>query len=427
MRNIVLITLDSVRADHCSFMGYHRKTTPTLDWMARKGLYFKNAITSGVGTPTSMVGVFTGDYSYIDSEETKFEPWRCELAQRRTLAQVLLENGYSTGAIHPNVFVSHYYGFNKGFVYFYDFLSENKNMLSRLTMKFRRFSRGKLSILRNLINLMQKEEVFKPWESYYDLIIDWVERAEKPFFLWVLLLDTHHPYIAPKKFRKGSFLDNVDLILFSRRGQKANWKLNLSEKERRKLIDAYDDSIFYADSFIKKLWGDLKSDDPIFIVHADHGEGFGEHGFYSHPPYLYEEFIHVPLIIYNADIKGKIEAPVSLLGIAPTILELIGKQNEFIFESILRVRKSWVISKVFKGGKRRLAVRMKNWKFIVGQKDVEELYYLKQDPYEQENLINKHPELAKEMKEIAKIHIKYEMITTKICDKISKIKKVRKI
>jgi len=408
-------------------MGYHRKTTPTLDWMARKGLYFKNAITSGVGTPTSMVGVFTGDYSYIDSEETKFEPWRCELAQRRTLAQVLLENGYSTGAIHPNVFVSHYYGFNKGFVYFYDFLSENKNMLSRLTMKFRRFSRGKLSILRNLINLMQKEEVFKPWESYYDLIIDWVERAEKPFFLWVLLLDTHHPYIAPKKFRKGSFLDNVDLILFSRRGQKANWKLNLSEKERRKLIDAYDDSIFYADSFIKKLWGDLKSDDPIFIVHADHGEGFGEHGFYSHPPYLYEEFIHVPLIIYNADIKGKIEAPVSLLGIAPTILELIGKQNEFIFESILRVRKSWVISKVFKGGKRRLAVRMKNWKFIVGQKDVEELYYLKQDPYEQENLINKHPELAKEMKEIAKIHIKYEMITTKICDKISKIKKVRKI
>ena len=298
MRNIVLITLDSVRADHCSFMGYHRKTTPTLDWMARKGLYFKNAITSGVGTPTSMVGVFTGDYSYIDSEETKFEPWRCELAQRRTLAQVLLENGYSTGAIHPNVFVSHYYGFNKGFVYFYDFLSENKNMLSRLTMKFRRFSRGKLSILRNLINLMQKEEVFKPWESYYDLIIDWVERAEKPFFLWVLLLDTHHPYIAPKKFRKGSFLDIVDLILFSRRGQKANWKLNLSEKERRKLINAYDDSIFYADSFIKKLWGDLKSDDPIFIVHADHGEGFGEHGFYSHPPYLYEEFIHVPLIIY---------------------------------------------------------------------------------------------------------------------------------
>jgi len=66
------------------------------------------------------------------------------------------------------------------------------------------------------------------------------------------------------------------------------------------------------------------------MMHADHGDGLGELGFYRHPPTLYEELIHVPLVIYNADVKGKVEKLVSLLGLAPTILELIREENEFL-------------------------------------------------------------------------------------------------
>ena len=144
------------------------------------------------------------------------------------------------------------------------------------------------------------------------------------------------------------------------------------------------------------MWSDLKDDDPIFIIHADHGEGFGEHGYYYHPfPILYEEFTHVPLIIYNADAKGKIDYPVSLRQIPATIMDLIGEENEFPTKSMLEEENSHVICKVFDRGKRKVAVRLKNWKFITGQKKVDELYYLKKDPNEQENVIDEHPDLAK--------------------------------
>ena len=192
------------------------------------------------------------------------------------------------------------------------------------------------------------------------------------------------------------------------------WKLDKNRWRFNGIIpevyDAYDDSIYYADKFIKKLWDDINNKyDPIFIIHADHGDGLGEHGFYHHPPFLYEELIHVPLVIYNADVKGRIEKPVSLLGLAPTILELIGEENEFPSESFLHGGRDWVISKVFEGGKRKVAIRTKDWKFITGQKDKDELYYLREDTHEQKNLVNEHPKLVKVMRDIVKSHIRQEM------------------
>ena len=212
--------------------------------------------------------------------------------------------------------------------------------------------------------------------------------------------------MAPKKWRntliKHFYLNYK--ILFS----SSDKYIEFNEKERNQILNIYDDSIYYADKFVDKLWKDLKKDNPIFIIHADHGDGFGEHGFYEHPPMLYDELIHVPLVIYNADIKRKIEEPVSLLGLSPSILELIGEENEFSSESFLNGGKDWVVSKVFDKGKRKVAVRMKNWKFITGEKNEDELYSLKQDPDEQENLINEHPKLVEEMRKIIKNHVNLE-------------------
>ena len=123
---------------------------------------------------------------------------------------------------------------------------------------------------------------------------------------------------------------------------------------------------------------------------------------------LYEELIHIPLVIYNTDIKGKIEEPVSLLGLSPSILELIGKENEFPSESFLNGGRDWVISKVFDKGKRKIAVRMKEWKYIEGQKGKGELYNLRKDPTEQENLVNDYPDLVKEFRNIIRNHTKEE-------------------
>jgi len=431
MRNIVLITLDSVRADHCSFIGYHRETTPNIDKMARKGLYFENAIAPSVGTPASLSGIFTGNYSLVDATETNPMPWRREINRRKTLAQVLSEKGYITGAFNPNAFVSSYYGFNKGFSYFEDFLNSgeqsSKGALRRLHAKIfdkvaKQGRKGIFFTLRNFMMFLGKEEIFRGWESYYDLILKWISKVKvsNPFFLWVLIIDTHHPYLAPRRFRKYS--NFFEMWYSNYKLQKVKWKNKLSQREREWLMNAYDDSIRYADSFIGRLWNDLKDLDPVFIIHADHGEGFCEHGLYGHVPFLYEEFIHVPLVIYNADVKGRMEDPVSLLGLAPTILGLIGEKNGFPSESFLHGGRDWVISKVFDGSKWKIAVRTKDWKFITGQKEEDELYYLKEDPYEQENVIDKHKNLSKEMRNIIKEHMKHKREVERIKETIPKIR-----
>ena len=425
-RNIVLITLDSVRADHCSFMGYHRKTTPTIDKMVRKGLYFENAIASGVATPTSMFGVHTGTYSLSSYAVDKLygNEWRKEIQSKKTLAQVLRRVGYYTGAIHANPAASSFFGFNKGFDYFQDFLKENKSRSKNTIAKLLARTRFH-TFLENMKAIINKELTSTDWRKYIPYIEDFRKEANKenkPYFLWILLLDTHIPYIAPKEARKWSSKSTAYLIYL-------NWKVRKNYLNAQKVaklinraIDAYDDTILYADRFIYELWELLKDDDPIFIIHADHGEGFGEHGFLYHPPLLYEELIHVPLVIYNADVKGKIDKPVSLLSLAPTILELTGEKDEFPSKSLLHYNKEWVISQVIEDERMKIAVRMKDWKFIKGQKDKDELYYLKKDPHEQENILDNHPDLVGEMRKIVELHVKQERERERIRKGISRLR-----
>jgi len=421
MRNVVLITFDSLRADHCSFLGYGRKTTPTLDRMAKDGLFFENAIASGVPTAPSMMGVFTGEYALAAGDDLTGEHWRRDMSTRRTLAQVLSEKGYATGAFHANPFVSDHFGFNKGFINFQDRIKED--------FKRKASSRSQL-ILRHIEKIVKKEVTCLPWEKLYEPIVDWVRKSEKPYFLWVLLLDTHTPYLPPKKNLKWSRKGFIHLLYWNWKMERQGWKIEGKGKEH--IINAYDDAIFYADNFVMKLWDDLIDDDPIFIVHADHGDGFGEHGFYQHAPplMLYEELIHVPLIIYNADVKERIKKPVSLLGLSPTILDLVRNGwggEEFRHKNLLDCTEKWVISTGTSNNIKKVAVRGDEWKFILGQKDMGELYNLKADPMEQKNLIEEECGYAKDLKEIAIYHIKREEEIRKTRMRISKLKVSKKI
>ena len=124
MRNVVLITWDSVRADHYSCYGYRKKTTPFLDRLAEKGIKFENAIVSGVPTPISMGGIFTGRYFEFGQKVTT------------TIAKILGYKGYRTAAFHTNPFVSRYYGFNKGFDVFKDGIYDQENRSKIKRIKF---------------------------------------------------------------------------------------------------------------------------------------------------------------------------------------------------------------------------------------------------------------------------------------------------
>lgn len=392
-RNIILITIDSLRADHCSFMGYHRETTPTLDKMARKGLYFKNAVAASVPTPTSMYSVFTADYPLTLGKSLHTE-LRKQFLERKTIAEVLSEKGYTTISFNKNPYIPPESGYGKGFSILKGYSESRIHRLLYLVFKANR----------NMADLILATGISSDSKKEYKDIIETLEKVSRPYFLWVLLLDTHVPYIPSKR----KYSKHIHNYIINYKLRKMKWRGKLSTNEKQKLINAYDDCILSADEFVGKLMRETREDDPIFIVHADHGDGFGEHGFYHHPPVLYEELIHVPLVIYNADIKGKIEKPVSLLGLSPSILELIGEKNEFPSESFLNDGKEWVISKVFDKGKRKIAVRMEKWKYIEGQKEEGELYNLEKDPAEQENLINDYPDLVKEFRIIIRNHIKEE-------------------
>jgi arylsulfatase len=385
-RNVVLVTYDSLRADHCGHMGYGRDTTPTLDRMAEEGLVFENAVASGVPTIASMTSVMTGRHSLASPEVGRTDEQRTQVTSRPKLAEVLSREGYATGAMSPNPPASSYFGFDEGFDWFEDFLDRDEGLIERTWNRVfeRSIEGGGLSTyLRLARNVITKNEILRPWEDFYDEILAWRERVEEPYFLWVLLLEPHHPWVPPTDEQRWS--SRADKYLAFRQYFEMfnnGWEPDFSPRERQRLIDLYDDSTRYGDRFLDRLGRDLADDDPVFVVHADHGEEFGAHGRYGHQPFLYEDLIHVPLVVSNAGHEGRVERPVGLRSIAPTVADLAGAGHSFPAPSLFEEAEPWVTSKVFAEGSRRAAVRTARGKYLEGESG-EELYDLASDPDEQ--------------------------------------------
>lgn len=395
-RNIVLITYDSLRADHCGFMGYDRDTTPALDELAEEGVVFKNAVASGVPTIASMTSVMTGEHSLASPEIGFNTEQREQVTGRPTIAEVLSEAGYSTGALSPNPPASSYFGFDEGFDWFEDFLAEDTGIVERTWNRIFENSiegGGLSTYVRLFKNVVTKDEILRPWADFYDEILAWRDRVEEPYFLWVLLLEPHHPWMPPADFQQWS--SRSDKYRAFRQYYEmftGGWEPDFDPDERQRLIDLYDDSIRYGDAFLERIQQDLADDDPVFFVHADHGEEFDKHERYGHQPDLYEDLVHVPLVVGNVDRSETVERPVALRQLAPTIAELGGASHPFTVPSLFdEDERPWVTSKVFAEGERRVAIRTQSGKYIT-EPGREELYDLTTDPDEQRDLSADHKE-----------------------------------
>ncbi|WP_158855667.1 sulfatase [Halorhabdus sp. CUG00001] len=325
-RNVVLVTVDSLRADHCGFMGYDDDTTPTLDAMAEDGVVFRNAVAPGPSTSESMPAIFTGHYPFerkgvsgaIDERIGRIKP---HMDRHRTLAEQFSEHGYATAGFTPNPFTTRYFGFDSGFDYYEDFLDGSRGKFYEWLVEGRLSDSTVGMPARVLLNWLAKEEVFKRWEHFVDDVLEWVETAPEPYFLWVFLMDAHHPYLPPRSYRSKSTFQTLRANLELRR---QNYEPPFSDPVAETLVTAYDDSIRYVDAFLDRMRTELKGD-PILAITGDHGEAFGEHGTYEHHggalgehgsqeynSYLYEENIHVPLVVANTDASGSVERPFSL-------------------------------------------------------------------------------------------------------------------
>lgn len=434
-RNVVLVSLESVRADHCGYAGYDRDTTPNLDRMAEAGVGFHEAVTAGGSTPASMTAVHTGEYPLTDPKDTDPERWRAELRPKRTVAAALSGAGYRTGAFVPNAFVSSYFGFGRGFDDYHDFLPEDETVRMAGSKTGTDTSLGGQfrTLAGNARQVLEGQTPFHKrlcWEEYYDDVVDWVERDDdRPFFLWVFPEETHTPYIPPATRR--DLPTTASYLLRHAAFLKKLWvdqrsTFSLTERRRKRLIAQYDDLVRYVDEFIGRLHDDLAAYDPVFVVHGDHGDGFGEHGFYEHPQSLYEELIHVPLVVHDTADGGAVQevgkgatgngdgpatsrndglsTPVSLRSIPATLEAVAGVERTFDGPSVLEAQAPYVVAKVTEGGRRKIAVRGTRWKYLSEREDEGALFDLETDPTEQVDRSEDRPELATGLAGVARRH-----------------------
>lgn len=407
MKNIILITFDSLRADHCGYCGYERETTPNVDSLAQEGIGFTNAVSPASRTNPSMAGIFTGTPLVTRDQVSNPENSKYHLRRHGTIAESLSEKGYATAAFCPNAYSSRYYGFDQGFDVFEDFLFTSERYQQVFDKHIS--SSSIYTLLRNMRNLIRKEEAFKSWDTYVDDVVEWANTQNDPFFLWTFSLDTHFPYITPRNHRRWSNAFGTYYY---------NWKCNqlldefdieISERDAQGITNIYDDSIQFADKLIEELQNRITAENTVFIVCADHGEAIDERGMYGHfYPSLYEENIHVPLVI-GGDIERSetIHRPVPLTDL-PLICNQIASEGDIDYSG-----RDIAMLSTYDGRKDRnlISARTKNWKYHLEDTPnavTRKLYSLEANSIEPDTETTNKPELKKLLGSLVNLRNQHE-------------------
>jgi len=313
--NVVVIIVDTLRADHLTAYGYSRNTTPNLSDFARNGVVFENAISPSSWTLPSHASMFTGRMP----DEHGATGLQSVLDRRYvTIGEAFQKEGYTTAAFSANTFfVTRSTGLDRGFIHFED---RSNKIFGILAPTFAGQELGRLLYYLGYPNNFSRENA----HEINGQALSWLESATHPFFMVLNYFDVHDPYFSPPHFKHFSATGNPGRLALS-----YNDIPHLSQNEIQRQLDAYDDSILYVDHEIKMLVDKLRSrglaDNTVFAITSDHGEFFGEHGLLVHANGLYRPVVHVPLIIWSAHgvpENLRISAPVSTVNLGATLLDL---------------------------------------------------------------------------------------------------------
>jgi arylsulfatase A-like enzyme len=297
-KGVILISIDALRADRLGCYGYSRETTPALDRVAAKGVLFEEASTTGSWTIPSHASLFTGLYPRAHGMRYANSRLPEDVV---TLASVLGDNGFSTGA----------------FV--------NVHLLS----KKRGFSRG----FDDYRSIRPASGPAGSVEQINREAIEWLGRhRDQPFFLFLHYYDVHSDYQVLPEYRakfcgpySGIATGGTDQLKRHRSGEIA-----LDTQDAQHLSNLYDAGVRQFDDAMARFFVKLEAlglfDKAILVIASDHGEEFFEHGDFLHSRTLYQELIHVPLIMSGPGLPEglRIREPVSLVDVAPTIASLLG-------------------------------------------------------------------------------------------------------
>ena len=294
-KGIILISLDTLRADHLSCYGYHRNTSPFIDAFAKESILFEHAVVQSQWTLPSHMSIMTSLYPSSHGVTKTGE----SLADKHiTLAELLQKGGFKTAAFVDGGYMNSSFGFNQGF----DIYDDSR--------------RGGIKLI-------------------LPKVIKWLgENKADPFFLFIHCYDIHHPYDPPAPYDSmfHDFTYTGDLFPNSETMLAAQWKgLKVNDEDLRHFIALYDGCIRYTDDKIGEFLSHLKDsgldDQTLVIITSDHGEEFKEHGRLGHGQLYYRPNLHVPLIlrIPNFLKKGiRINELVQSIDLLPTILEIAG-------------------------------------------------------------------------------------------------------
>lgn len=422
--NVILITMDTVRADHLSLYGYYRNTTPALRRFVLGGaILYRNAVAASNWTLPGHAAIFTGQFprrnGAHESTDAMHRSSVGSISQNSsTLAELLARSGYRTLAVVANTAVmNHPLGFDRGFsiyrcVWPSGFYSPALDAfpVRALAQKSVRWAVG-------------HESEFARADAVNSVVEDFFETdAREPFFLFINYMDAHSPYTPPHPFDR--LYPGRDPTFTWRRYEDVvsdvTWwhKRPITAREARHLISQYDGAISYLDRELGALLSKLKAsgmlERSIIVITSDHGEGFGGHFVVGHGTSVYQSQVHVPLIIKLPGRRAPVEdrTVVSAVDISPTILGLIGipAPPHLDGSDLFRLGQSGqraVIAEAY--GSRtaqfvptdkepaEVAMYAGRFKSIMRADGHSELYDLKADPMEHLNVGPKLPGVAREL------------------------------
>jgi len=416
--NVVLVTIDSLRADAIAPYDADR-ISPVLADLADDGTTFDRAFATGNWTPFSFPSILASEPVFARNGDIG-------VTDARTLASALSEAGIEAGGFNAaNGFLTSHWGYPEGFDEFEPFVTSvgssrySRYLAAHPTVEaWIQLFASPFRRLRSKVSGQSDDRPFLDASRMFDVedaATEFIDDADGPFFLWTHYMDTHTPYVpAPRYIREVS-----DGLVGTHRMLHAHTRtslgLEVGERTLRDLRTLYQATVRQVDASVGRLLDALEAagvaDETAIVVAGDHGEEFQEHGHLAHYPKLYDELIRVPFIVnVPGEDGGRVSEHVGLDAIPPTVADLLGVESppEWRGESVApAVRGAGtpdqepVVSVTVRGeevteqpiprsmadGDLLVSVRDAEWTYIENADTEEtELYHRPSDPTQQEDL-----------------------------------------
>jgi choline-sulfatase len=356
--NVILVTIDTVRADHVHSYGYENIATPIMDKLSSEGTLFESAVAQVPLTTPSHACILTGTYPYKNGVRD-VGPFTLK-STSVTLATLLKSHGWATGAFVGSSVLKKVYGFNQGFDFYDDKMASTVE------------------------SSIESEESTRPAAQVVDSGIRWLDSLSSgPFLAWLHFYDAHQPYRPTAAYAK----------LYPGR--------------------PYDAEIAYTDEELGRFLEAVRAKRPdqktIVVVMSDHGEGLGDHGEQRHGIFLYDSTIRIPLIILGPGVPAgvRVAQQARTIDVLPTILDLLAIPIPVEVQGVSLVPtftgknvasaysyEETLYPKIQMGWSELRGLRTLDWKYIRAPKP--ELYDLHSDPSEKSNVIASHPDVFRE-------------------------------